>query len=107
MELNLSPLFKVEDIPVAPSVRCFYVNLPDTDIASVKVVLLEELERYYDDTPALKADIEKVGEGTYKLTVPGLSSKKGIAALKVDSPAGTPRGLLGLTPYRFYLLRLQ
>jgi len=108
MDLDLSPPLKAKDIPVAARVRCFYVNMPNTDIATSEVLLLQEPEqgqhyRHYEDTTALKAKIEKVGEG-YRLTVPELSGKKGIVALRIDIPGQT--GFFENTG-RFYLLRLR
>lgn len=112
----------VTDTPAAASVHCFYVNMPNSEITSSKVFLLQQVswqaaprpswstsprvfilqqqtETFHENAPELKADIEKAGEGVYKVTVPELSGKKGIVALKVVMPLGTPD--------RLYLLRLQ
>jgi hypothetical protein len=119
----LARLGKVADAAVARELgTSIYVNMPNSEITGSKVFLLQQVswqaaprpswstspkvfilqqqtETFHENGPELKADIEKTDEGVYKLTVPELSGKRGVAALKVVMPPGTAD--------RLYLLRLQ
>jgi hypothetical protein len=91
---------RVAEIPVASHVRAFFVNMPNVQITSSKAFLLKDLGRVNEgQTPELKIDIEKAGEGVYKLVVPDVAGRKGFLALKIGMPMGTPD--------RLYLLRLE
>jgi hypothetical protein len=90
---------QVAGIPAAAVVRCFYVTMPDVDILRSKAFLLPESGGVSEDTPSLRTEIDELGDGAFKVTVPELKGKKGLVGLKLAMRPGTPG--------RLYLVRLD
>ena len=79
------------EIPKAPKLGRFYVNMPDSAITEVKVFWLPRLEKNFDEeghTP-LDATIESGTGKMYLISCATLSDKhEGYALLKVPMPLG-------------------